>query len=173
MNLVGVYRTEIIGEVMNKINQAREFAKERHKGQWYGDKDYFDWHIEGVVELIKNNIPNSLFEVYPYYDNLIVTTLLHDILEDTNTTEDEITELFGVDISSSVKILTRKESETYFEYIDRVSESKLCALIKYYDVFYNLNQTVSDSIVGKLNIDKYSRYMKALERLGRNLYKGV
>lgn len=158
---------------MNKINQAREFAKERHKGQWYEDKDYFDWHIEGVLELVKNNLPKSLFEVLDYYEDLVVITLLHDILEDTDTTEGEIADLFGVDISSSVKILTRKESETYFDYIDRVSESKLCSLIKYYDVFYNLNQTVSDSIVGKLNIDKYSRYMKALERLGRNMYKEI
>lgn len=158
---------------MNKINQAREFAKERHKGQWYGDKDYFDWHIEGVVELVKNNLPISLFDEVSHYEELIVITLLHDILEDTDTTEDEITDLFGVSVSTSVKTLTRKESETYFEYINKVSDSKLCALIKYYDVFYNLNQTVSDSIVGKLNINKYSRYMKALEILGRNMYKGI
>ena len=150
------------------INKAKEFAKSKHKGQYYGDKDYYEWHIVGVVEHLKRGLKKN-FGGSNFYNHLLVVAYLHDTLEDTDTTKDEIKELFGNSIAHSVDILTRKDKEIYADYISRVLEDETATVVKYYDVLYNLNQLMSDSIVGKLNIDLYSRYMKTLTKLGGGL----
>ena len=64
--------------------------------------------------------------------------LLHDIIEDTETTLDEIPE----DMRNDVDILTRKENETYFDYIHRIidSGSRIAMIVKLADIYDHLEQ---------------------------------
>ena len=86
--------------------------------------------------------------------------LLHDIIEDTDTTLDELT----VDIRDDIDILTRKNNETYFEYINRiVNSSKRAIIIKCCDIYDHLQcvDTLTDSL--KKRYDKaYNILLKAL-----------
>lgn len=50
---------------------------------------------------------------------------LHDVLEDTNVTVDELRNMFSNEIVDGVITLTHRKDESYFEYISRVSTSKL------------------------------------------------
>ena len=54
---------------------------------------------------------------------------LHDVLEDKNVTEDELRNMFPNEIVDTVIILTHRKDESYFEYISRVSTSKLAKKI--------------------------------------------
>ena len=87
--------------------------------------------------------------------------LLHDILEDTNTTPDELPEAARDDVLT----LTRKDSETYFEYIDRVknSGSVHAITVKIADLYDHLEQkdTLKDSLK--------DRYLKALDQLENSI----
>jgi (p)ppGpp synthase/HD superfamily hydrolase len=86
--------------------------------------------------------------------------LLHDIIEDTDTTLDEL----PVDIRDDIDILTRKNSETYFEYINRiVNSNKRAIIIKCCDIYDHLQcvDTLTDSL--KKRYDKaYFILLKAL-----------
>ena len=86
--------------------------------------------------------------------------LLHDIIEDTDTTLDEL----PVDIRDDIDILTRKNNETYFEYIDRiVNSNKRVIRVKCCDIYDHLQyvDTLTDSL--KKRYDKaYSILLKAL-----------
>ena len=79
--------------------------------------------------------------------------LLHDIIEDTDTTLDELPENIRVDIST----LTRRSDETYFEYINRIKNygSNRAIIVKLYDIKDHLEQ--KDTLTKSLE----KRYLKA------------
>jgi (p)ppGpp synthase/HD superfamily hydrolase len=69
-----------------------------------------------------------------------VVAVLHDVLEDTDATEEEIEEHFGRWVLNEVLTLTRRgRTEVYFDYIDRVAEDSFARKIKWADILDNLN----------------------------------
>lgn len=86
--------------------------------------------------------------------------LLHDIIEDTDTTLDELPEDIRVDIST----LTRRSDETYFEYINRIKNygSNRAITVKLYDIKDHLQQ--KDTLSKSLE----NRYLKARDVLMEN-----
>lgn len=62
-------------------------------------------------------------------------TYLHDVLEDTNVTVDELRNMFSNEIVDGVITLTHRKDESYFEYISRVSTSKLAKKVKAADLY--------------------------------------
>lgn len=86
--------------------------------------------------------------------------LLHDIIEDTDTTLDELPEDIRVDIST----LTRRSDETYFEYINRIKNygSNRAITVKLYDIKDHLQQ--KDTLSKSLE----NRYLKARDILMEN-----
>lgn len=103
--------------------------------------------------------------------------LLHDVLEDTDTTIDELKQIEGVtdDIIDAIKTLTRGyySEETYFEYIERVSKNDLARIVKLCDLKDNMDSTrlpeITDDYVSLLK-----RYHKAYKILTKDftIYRG-
>jgi (p)ppGpp synthase/HD superfamily hydrolase len=84
---------------MDIIDKATAFAAEKHKSQRrkYTDQAYFN-HLEAVAELVRAagvTDPSVLAAAY-----------LHDTVEDTATTMQEVVQVFGRDISELVYWLT-------------------------------------------------------------------
>ena len=73
----------------------------------------------------------------------VVACVLHDILEDTETTEEELLEVEYVTERAVelVKVLTRKKDETYMEYISRVGGVEATRRIKLCDLEDNMDIT--------------------------------
>ncbi|NCN86973.1 HD domain-containing protein [archaeon] len=88
------------------IKLAKKFAKEKHKGQVrkFSNKPYVK-HPEKVASIIKKNKKSHKL------NEIISAAILHDTLEDTNTSEKELKKNFGNLITSLVKELTTKEDE--------------------------------------------------------------
>ena len=86
--------------------------------------------------------------------------LLHDIIEDTDTTLDELPEDIRIDIAT----LTRRSDETYFEYINRIKNygSNRAITVKLYDIKDHLQQ--KDTLSKSLE----NRYLKARDILMEN-----
>lgn len=105
-------------------------------------------HAERVADMVK-----------PFGEDYVITALLHDIIEDTNTEIDELINSLHIefDIIDSIFVLTRFVTETYFEYIDRIISKggKRAIIIKYYDILDHLhNKTTLKPTLEK-------RYLKA------------
>jgi (p)ppGpp synthase/HD superfamily hydrolase len=134
------------------VDRALEFAKNAHAGQLYGTEDYFQKHIMGVVNQMKERGWHHHIE--------IVVAALHDIFEDTNITREHLAREFGVEVESLVWELTRHKNEGYFDYIRRVTKNFTANLIKTEDVMFNLEQSrlINDKA-------KMKRYDKALDIL--------
>ena len=86
---------------------------------------------------------------------------LHDVLEDTNVTEDELRNMFPNEIVDTVIILTHRKDESYFEYISRVSTSKLAKKVKVADLLHNLDITRIKEPT-KQDHERLEKYKKAI-----------
>lgn len=82
---------------------------------------------------------------------------LHDVLEDTNCTKRVLIERLPKSIVDAVVLLTRSQDDDYEEYITRVKNNQLAALVKIADIQHNL----SDKPTAK----QKARYEKALKIL--------
>lgn len=74
---------------------------------------------------------------YNFAMKCFIVGLIHDIIEDTNITEEELS-CFDEEIISSVKMLTRV-NQPYAEYFNTIlnSEDKVAIVVKYCDACHN------------------------------------
>lgn len=92
--------------------KAWQFASRAHRGQTYGGPEpglhieYIN-HIGSVAMEIVHSIGSD-----PNYDTVLAIqcALLHDTLEDTDTTYEELAELFGEDTARGVSALTKNKA---------------------------------------------------------------
>ena len=69
----------------------------------------------------------------------ILVALLHDVVEDTSVTLDDLRDRGYTDeVVAAVDILTRRSGEPYSTYIERVSTSELARRVKLADLQHNL-----------------------------------
>lgn len=74
----------------NKMRDAYCFAKQKHEDQRRKDGSAYITHPIKVAELVKNYFFND-----PRVNELVTAAYLHDTVEDTDTTIEEIQEKFG------------------------------------------------------------------------------
>lgn len=111
----------------NRLLMAKNFARARHEGQRYGEFPYHV-HLDDVEKLAQ-----------PFGINAMVVAQLHDILEDTTTSFDELVTDFGELVALAVSYLTdpvggdrkSKKKQLYqrFTTLDPVEEAARLALI--------------------------------------------
>ena len=81
--------------MMNEIViNAREFAKQAHLGQFYGDEPYIV-HLDEVAKIVER-----------YGQDYQTVAYLHDILEDTAHPSNDIGRFFGEDILEHIQLCT-------------------------------------------------------------------
>lgn len=79
--------------------------------------------------------------IIEFYKKGEIVALLHDILEDTDTTVNELKSYgFDDDIIEAVINITREKNEnSYFLYIEKVRKNDLSKLVKIYDLENNMD----------------------------------
>ena len=135
--------------------KADKLAEKLHEGQT--DKlgnPYID-HVRDVADRV-----SSLGE------NYAIVGLLHDSVEDTDITLEEIEEKFGKDVRDGVDGMTKREGEDYFDdYLPRVASNEISRNVKIADSSHNLskNHLLKDpELRGKLK----QKYTSVLQFLG-------
>ena len=85
--------------------------------------------------------------------------LLHDVVEDSSVTLNELSSTFPPEIIEAVSILTRKEGILYSDYINNVKKNKLARSVKLADLAHNLDRTrlLDDSV----NVNLMEKYLMA------------
>jgi len=146
------------------IEDVKNFAQQAHSGQkrWSG-ADYYEEHLLAVLantekmllrfnETLQHHY--SFFEIEPL--EVLASSLLHDVLEDTSVTYEELVQNFGHNVAEIVNRLTRPRDQEYSEYIFQLADRGciFSKLIKLADIEHNS----SNFPVEKRN-NKYSKYM--------------
>lgn len=67
--------------------------------------------------------------------------LLHDVLEDTAVTLNELSEIFPKEVIDAVRVMTHPKSEPYLDYIRRVKENPIAKTVKLADLRHNSDQS--------------------------------
>lgn len=65
---------------------------------------------------------------------------MHDLLEDTDTTYDEILKISNIEIAEAVRLVTKEKGYNMFEYMDRIKKNEMAKMVKLADRIHNLSE---------------------------------
>lgn len=134
-----------------KVKQALSFAETAHKDKTYGGKPYFTAHTEPVVRRVYCLGGEELH---------MIVACLHDGLEDSVMTVEQIESLFGRTVLVHVLAITHLDGETYADYVRRAARDPVAKLVKLADICCNLESSISGS--KESNVLKYRDALKIL-----------
>ena len=151
------------------LQRALIFAKEKHDGQKrIGGDDYIS-HPIAVSEIVKRQ---------GFDENYQITALFHDLLEDTDATEEEILKYGNQEILEAVNLLTKKKRYDMSEYISAIKRNPIAFAVKAADRLHNLQCAIvtDEEFKRKYILETVDWYLdfspeirKAVKRLAESL----
>ena len=133
------------------IEAAKALATKAHEGQTDKAGLPYITHPERVASRL--NAPEAQ-----------VVGWLHDTVEDTPLTIDDIREQFGPETAAAVDAISKRDGETWSDYIDRVAANPIARQVKISDLIDNSNLSRIPYITLK-DVERQKKYNKALKRL--------
>jgi (p)ppGpp synthase/HD superfamily hydrolase len=67
--------------------------------------------------------------------------LLHDIVEDTDVTLEQLAQDFPPEVIQAVALLTHNPQESYFEYVRKIRGNRIATVVKLADLEHNSDET--------------------------------
>ena len=150
-----------------RYEAALAFATKKHDGQFrIGGLPYIT-HPVAVSEIVREKGGDT---------DAAITALFHDLLEDTDATEEEIFALGGDRVLRSVKLLTKQKGYVMKDYVDGIKRDKTAFLVKGADRLHNLRSAVCADTEFKRRyiyetIDWYLDFMPEIPLAVKNLAK--
>jgi len=138
---------------LDSVRLAEQFCKKAHKGQLdKGGHEYY-LHPFAVAEICKTDEEKTV-------------ALLHDVIEDTDTTADDLLNAgFSDTVVNAVLTLTHRPDESYDDYIKRVKQNPLAKAVKLNDLRHNSDlsrlKTVNEQDIRRA--EKYKMYIEYLK----------
>jgi len=131
---------------------ALKIMAEAHKGQLDRSGLPYILHPFHVAEQMRDEATTA-------------AALLHDVLEDTDMTEDQLLEA-GIrpDVVRAVVLLTHKEGVDYFDYVRALSEDPVAREVKLADLDHNSDLGRLDA-VSERDLERLKKYEKAKDIL--------
>lgn len=139
----------------DKINEALLFAAIKHEGIKMKQPNVgYVAHLQGVCLEAVSGCINSGAEIN--LEKVIILALLHDTIEDTSATYEEIEKKFGQEIADGVLALTKNEDlpwESRMEdSLNRIKlQGKEVCIVKLADRLFNLKDIPSEWDDKKIN----------------------
>ena len=93
-----------------------------------------------------------------------IVAVLHDVVEDADYSLENIEKEFGEEISDAVDALTRRDDESYMDFIDRSAANQIAKKVKIADIEDNMNLTRLDSVSESI-LQKQATYHDAWKKL--------
>ena len=156
-------------EKSEKLQLAFEYAKEKHKGQKRIGGDDYITHPVAVCEIVKREGFDESYQI---------AALFHDLLEDTDATEQEIVKFGDEKILEAVILLTKKKGCDMSEYIAAIKNNPMAHAVKAADRLHNLQCAIvtNEDFKRKYILETVDWYMdfssdirKAVKRLAQSL----
>ena len=113
--------------------KAMKLAYKAHEGQYDQSGVPYIFHPVHVAEQMDDEITTCI-------------ALLHDVLEDTTLSLQELEAEFPREITDVVLLLTHEPDENYLDYIRKLCQSPLARKVKLADIAHNSDETRLSSI---------------------------
>ena len=133
------------------VQAAKRLAVQAHQGQIDRAGLPYITHPERVVSRLTS--PQAQ-----------VVGWLHDTVEDTDVTLEEICAQFGPETADAVEAISRREGEAWAEYIQRVAANPLARQVKISDLIDNSNLARLPAVTKK-DVKRQGKYNQALQKL--------
>ena len=130
--------------------RAVEIATAAHEGQTRWGGEPYITHPLAVANYFHMSIEK-------------IVAVLHDVIEDTDITGNDLLDEFPDEIVGSVLVMTHKEHESYADYIMRVRKNHIARKVKLADIKHNLSDLDKNPQAHKQRKDKYQLAIKLLE----------
>ena len=137
---------------MGRYTAVLEFAMQKHDGQLdKAGKPYILHPIEVALSLYKESDK--------------VVALLHDVLEDTDATIEDLKKI-GVSEEEveAIQLLTKPKKEDYIHYVKRVANNPIARHVKMADLKHNMDLSRLSEITDK-DIQRVEKYKQAYQIL--------
>lgn len=137
-------------------NKAMKIAYDAHHGQLDCNGVPYIFHPYHLAEQMSDEITACV-------------ALLHDVIEDTNITIEQLENDFPKEVTEAVKLLTHDNNTDYFEYVRAIKNNPVAKAVKMADLMHNLNQSrITDCnavSAEKLEYwqEKYTKALRILE----------
>lgn len=112
-------------EEVARIQEAYNFAKEAHKEQRRKSGEPYIMHPLAVARIVANELGLGA--------NPIIAAFLHDVVEDTEYTIDDVKERFGEDVAFLVNVVTKRKKKQY-ESSKQIDNYKQMLASLHYDI---------------------------------------
>ncbi len=109
--------------------KALEYAKKKHEGQFRIGGAPFIVHPIAVAEILQKDGKQVEYRV---------AAVFHDLLEDTDASEQEIVEIGGEDVLKAVKLVTKEKEYCMETYIAGIKTNPMAYAVKGADRLHNL-----------------------------------
>lgn len=139
----------------DRMDKAREFAVKAHGDQMYG-KFKYSYHLDQV----KSKLMELEHKGWDVPEDAYVVAYLHDVLEDTYVGDDEIYDMFGEVVCSSVVALSKNYHPSYESYLVAVKDTPTAYIVKIADTLCNLQASVNS--VEPKRVKKYAEQLAKL-----------
>lgn len=91
--------------------------------------------------------------------------LLHDVVEDTDVTLEELKRTFPDEVIEAVAVMTHGKDEPYLDYVRRVSKNPIAKIVKLADLRHNSDETRLENASEATLTYFREKYRKAFEIL--------
>lgn len=109
-------------------NKALIFAYNAHHGQFDYNGIPYIFHPLHLAEQMDEEIA-------------CCAALLHDVVEDTDVTMEELCREFPPEVTEVVALLTHSDEEPYFDYVRRIRSHPIARRVKLADIAHNSDQS--------------------------------
>ena len=117
---------------MLSIEEYIEFIRKKHNGQKRKQGTPYYLHPLAVCNILKDRGFSIEYQI---------AGLFHDLLEDTDTTYDEIKEISTLEIAEAVRLVTKEQGYNMEDYINRIKNNNIARMVKLADRLHNLSET--------------------------------
>ena len=147
--------------------RAKYFAEIAHFGQTYNDEVPYTYHLDKVHEVaVRFGVRDIV---------ILCATLLHDTIEDSRRSYNDIKEKFGVDVAELVFAVTnevgRDRKERSIKTYPKIAGNKKAIILKLSDRIANVEYGIANgSTQSKMYAKEYPEFRGALylEHVGEN-----
>lgn len=136
----------------NWIEVAKGVAEKAHRGQTEKNGKPYINHPLTVAGKVKTETEK-------------IVALLHDVVEDSDITLEDIAKYgFSEEVVEAVDAITKKEGQTYGEYIEKVKTNIIAVKVKIADLTHNSDMSRIPNPTQE-DIERTKKYLKVKEDL--------
>ena len=133
--------------------KAMKLAYDAHHGQLDKSGIPYIFHPFHIAEQMKD-------------EYTICAALLHDVVEDTNVTLNELETIFPSEVTDAVRLLTHNKDNDYLDYVRAIGTNPIARTVKLADLRHNSDKSrLDDTKNAPETVKRLEKYAKAIKLL--------